>query len=57
MILQRFRLTVLPESRIDRLVQISMRPKYGMPMIVYRQDRQFQAAPVRGNIHEMVKLA
>jgi cytochrome P450 len=56
MILQRFRLTVIPGSRIDRLVQITMRPKFGIPMSVHRQDRRFQAVPVRGNIHEMVKL-
>lgn len=57
MILQRFRLSVVPGSRIDRLVQITMRPKFGMPMTIHHQDRQFRSVPVRGNIHEMVKLA
>ena len=56
MILQRFRLTVVPGVRIDRLVQVTMRPKYGLPMVLHRQDRQFQAVRVRGNIHDMVRL-
>jgi cytochrome P450 len=56
MILQRFRLTVVPGTRIDRLVQVTMRPKYGMPMTVHQQDRRFHAVPVTGNIHEMVRL-
>lgn len=56
MILQRFRLTVMPGARIDRNVQVSMRPKHGMPMTLHRQDRQFRAVPVTGNIHDMVLL-
>jgi cytochrome P450 len=56
MILQRFRFTVVPGSRIDRVVQVTMRPKYGLPMEIHAADRQFRASPVRGNIHEMVKL-
>jgi len=56
MILQRFRLTVVPGSRIDRLVQVTMRPKFGIPMTIHHQDRQFRSVAVRGNIHEMVKL-
>jgi cytochrome P450 len=56
MILQRFRLTVVPNARIDRRVQIVMRPKLGMPMTIHHQDRKFQTVPVRGNIHEMVTL-
>lgn len=56
MMLQRFRVSVLPGSRIDRLVHVTMRPKYGMPMILHRQDGQFSRVSVRGNIHEMVRL-
>jgi cytochrome P450 len=56
MILQRVRLTVMPGARIDRYVQVSLSPKYGLPMSIHRQDRQFRTSPVRGNIHEMVKL-
>jgi cytochrome P450 len=58
LILQRYRLAVRPGARIDRHVKITMSPKYGMPMIVAPQDRQFakSKAGVRGNIHEMVEL-
>jgi cytochrome P450 len=55
-VLQRFRLSVVPESRIDRLVHVTMRPKSGMPIVLHRQDRRFHAVPVQGNIHEMVRL-
>lgn len=56
MILQRFRVMVIPNSRIDRLVHVTMQPKFGMPMILHPQDRQFRAVPVTGNIHDMVRL-
>ena len=56
MILQRFRLTVVPNSRIDRLVHVTMQPKFGLPMTLHPPDRQFLAVPVTGNIHDMVQL-
>ncbi len=56
MILQRFRLSVVPGARIDRKNQVTMVPKRGMPMSIHLQDRRFEAAPVRGNVHDMVRL-
>ena len=56
MILTRFRLTVQPGARIDRLVQVMMRPRQGLPMSIHRQDGRFAAVPVRGDIHDMVDL-
>jgi cytochrome P450 len=56
MILQRFRLTVVPQARIDRKVTTTLWPSHGMPMILCRQDRQFTSSPVCGDIHEMVEL-
>ena len=58
MIVQRFRLKVVPHTRIDRQVTTTLWPRYGLPMHIERQDRQFQASlsPVEGNIHEMVTL-
>lgn len=41
---------------LPRQADFSMSLKYGLPMSIQRQDRQFQASLVRGNIHEMVKL-
>jgi cytochrome P450 len=56
MILQRHRLTVEPNTRIDRRMQVMMSPKQGLPMSIHPQDERFRAVPVRGNIHEMVEL-
>jgi cytochrome P450 len=59
MILQRYRLAVVPGARIDRRVKITLSPRHGMPVVVHPADGRFAAsrAPVRGNIHEMVDLA
>ena len=56
MILQRFRFSVVPGTRIDRRVQVTLSPRHGLPMSIHPQDRRFTAAPVRGNIREMVEL-
>lgn len=54
--LQKFRFTVAPGARIDRVVRITMNPRYGMPMLLTKNDRRFQSSEVRGQILEMVKL-
>ena len=56
MILQRFRFTVVPGTRIDRVVAISMNPRHGLPMIVAKKDRNYSVSEVRGQINEMVKF-
>ncbi|MBI4430492.1 MAG: cytochrome P450 [Candidatus Omnitrophica bacterium] len=56
MIVQRFRLSVVPHARINRHLVVTMGPQHGMPMTVHEQDRRFGKNPVRGNIHEMVDL-
>ena len=58
MVLQRYRLTVIPGSKISRKVLVLLAPKYGMPMTVQKQDREFTKSKteVRGDIHEMVDL-
>jgi cytochrome P450 len=57
-LLQRYRLQLQPNARIDRFVGITMSPKKGMPMLVHPQDRRFahSRAEVRGNVREMVEL-
>jgi cytochrome P450 len=55
-ILQRFRLEVVPDARIDRQVTTTLWPRHGLPMRLHRQDRGFTSTPVCGNIHEMVDL-
>ena len=58
MTLQRYRLTVVPKARIDRKVLVTLAPKYGIPVRIQKQDREFAKSKtkVRGNIHEMVDL-
>ncbi len=59
MILQRYRLEFIPNTRVDRFVGFTMAVKSGLPMIVRKQDRQF-TRPVgraRGNVHQMLELA
>src|SRR5438094_784770 len=54
--LQKFRFTVVTGARIDRVVRITMNPRYGMPMLLTKNDRRYESSKVRGQIHEMVKL-
>jgi cytochrome P450 len=58
MLLQRYRLQFLPQVNIDRSGVAVMKPKYGMPMMIHPQDRQFTegVGGVQGQVREMVKL-
>ena len=56
MILQRFRPEVIPGARIDRVVRVTMSPRHGMPMKLFRQDRQYRRSKICGNVREMVDL-
>jgi cytochrome P450 len=58
MLLQRYRLQLLPHTRIDPAGVVVTAPRQGMPMQVHNQDRQFHAsvAPVRGTVRQMVHL-
>jgi len=58
MILQRFRLTLKPNQRIDRSGHIVMGPRRGVRMCVRPRDRRFGAgdAPVVGDVRELVSL-
>lgn len=55
-IMKRYRLTVVPGARIDRTVRVTLNPTFGLPMMVYPQDRGFKTSAVTGQIHEMVDL-
>ena len=57
MILQRFRFTVVPGTRINRVVAISMNPRHGLPMIIAKKDRNYSVSEVRGQIREMVDFS
>jgi cytochrome P450 len=56
MILQRFRFTVVPGTRINRIVSISMNPRHGLPMIIVKKVRNYSINEVRGHIREMVNF-
>jgi cytochrome P450 len=56
LMLQRFRFSVVPGTRIDRVVRITMQPRHGIPMKIFDNDRQYSASEVSGQIREMVEL-
>lgn len=56
MMLQRYRLSLLPGTKISRKMAVTLSPKGEISMAVTKQDRQFAQTWLRGNIHEMVEL-
>ena len=56
LMLQKFRFSMIPGTRIDRAVRITMMPRHGMPMSILHNDRQYHASEVTGQIREMVAL-
>jgi hypothetical protein len=57
MVVQRFRLRMAPNSRVVRKGPLPLYLKFGMPMSIELQDKNFRAVPVTGNVHEMVDLS
>jgi cytochrome P450 len=57
LIVQRFRLTVVPDATINGQVRSTMlAPTNGMPMLVSEPTGQFTAHSVKGNVKELVEL-
>lgn len=56
MIWQRFRLTVVPGTQIDRHATLTLGPRKDIPAMLWRQDGRFSTSAVLGNVHEMVAL-
>ena len=56
MLLQRFRLTAVPGTRVDRRVTTILSPRHPMPMRLDRAGRPYLNSPVVGDVHEMVHL-
>ena len=58
MIVQRFRLSLLPSADVSFKVQgITLGPKFGLSMRVTRQDRAFTPpSNVKGSINQLVTL-
>ncbi len=56
MIFKKYRLTVQPDSVINRSIKIILFPKRGIPMQIHPQDNQFRTTPITGNIREMIEF-
>jgi cytochrome P450 len=56
MIVQRFRLRLLPGAKVDPELRLTLRPRGGLTMQIGPQDRQFQRTPVSGGIHQVLDL-
>lgn len=55
-ILLRYRMNLLPGTRVDYRIQPTMRPAGPLLVTLHRQDGAFAAAPVSGSIHDLVRL-
>jgi cytochrome P450 len=56
-IVQRYRLAVVPGTRLDPILHLVLRPRTGLPMVPHVQDGVFCRAPMRGNILKLIDLA
>ena len=56
LIIQRFRFTLVPKSKIDRTFKITLFPKYGLPMYLSKQDGIFEQSEFSGNVKEMISF-
>lgn len=56
MLIQRYRLALVPNTRIDHSFRFSLKPLHGLPMSISHQDRQFVRSRVRGNISEIIEF-
>lgn len=56
MLLQRFRPSLVPGSRVDRAQRISLVPSHGLPMRLHPSGTSLAAPQVKGNIHQSVTL-
>jgi cytochrome P450 len=59
MILQKYRLALAPNSRLDRKLTVTLGFKGTLPMKIERQDKRFAAskANFRGSVREMLDWA
>lgn len=56
LVLQRYRITLVPGAKIDRGGLMLSGPQQGLPALVVRQDRQFTRSEIRGSIRAMVDM-
>jgi len=56
-LLQRYRFSLVPNQRIDRIGLTGSIPKNGIKMKLNPLDRNFTKTPVSGNVHRLVELS
>ena len=56
-LLQRFRFTLIPGQRIERVGFTGSLPKYGIKMKIDGLNGKFEKTPMKGNIHRLVNLS
>ncbi|MES2217070.1 MAG: cytochrome P450 [Pseudomonadota bacterium] len=56
MLLQRFRPSLIPTTRVDRGMRVSLVPKNGLNMRIYKKNTQIQRPDFTGNLHQSIKL-
>lgn len=58
MLVQQFRIEMIPHHRLDRSGFIVITPKGGLPVVAHGQDREFHqgVGTIQGNVREMVNL-
>ena len=52
-ILSRFRISVVPNARVDYRMSITMRPRNGMPVTLHPPDDAWAAAPMTGHTNSL----
>jgi cytochrome P450 len=55
-ILTRFRVTLVPNARIDYKVRIALSPNGNIPATLHRQDGAFAGSSIRGSIRNLVRF-
>ena len=55
-ILKRYRVALVPNTRIDYKVRVTMAPRESVPAILNRQDAAFEANTISGTIRKLVQF-
>ena len=56
-IMQRYRVQIVPGSRIDAAHRLTLSPGNGLPVTIHERDGNYTAVPVRGNVLAMTERA
>jgi cytochrome P450 len=56
MLFQRYRPSLIPGSRVERGMRVSLVPKHGLPMIIHPAGKQVSKPEFIGNLHQSIDL-